>query len=118
MAGTTQYSQRSIHRTANPDKSVEVLTQYLQLDAAQKTALHKILEQRQKELLQMRFAPSPPGSAQIDRFRAIQDRTVERIRGILNREQRQKYDLTAIRGSGPSTPKPNVEDWLKAAGSR
>jgi hypothetical protein len=120
VAGTAQPPQRSIHnhKNPNPGKRAEVLTQYLQLDEAQQTALHKILEQRQQEVLRMRFAPLPPGGDQIDRFRAIQDRTVERIRSILNEEQRKKYDLMAIRKSSPPPPNPNVEEWLKATSPR
>jgi len=94
------------------------LAKYLELDEAQQIALQKILEQRQQEVLQMRFTPLPAGSAQIDRFRAIQDKTVNRIRAVLNQEQRKKYDILAIRRSVPPPPKTSVQDWLKAATQR
>lgn len=66
----------------------------------------------------MRFSPLPPGGAQIDRFRAIQDRTAERIRAVLNEEQRKKYDLLGIRKLSPQQQSPDVEGWLKAVGPR
>jgi uncharacterized membrane protein len=90
----------------------------LELDETQQMALQKILEQRQQEVQQMRFTPLPAGSAQVDRFRAIQDKTANRIRAVLNQEQRKKYDLLAIRRSAPPGSKTSVQDWLKAATPR
>lgn len=103
------------HKRPSPDERGKALAKYLELDETQKIALQKILEQRQQEVLQMRFTPLPAGSAQIDRFRAIQDRTANRIRAVLNQEQRKKYDLLAIRRSAPPGAKASVQDWLKAA---
>lgn len=118
-AGTSQPRQRLIrnHTRANPGDHVKGMAKYLELDQKQRMALQKILEQRQQEVLQMRFAPLPAGSIQIDRFRAIQDRTVERIRAVLNEEQRKKYDLLTVRRLTPPQTV-NVEDWLKAASTR
>jgi hypothetical protein len=106
------------HKRLSPDQRGRALAKYLELDEAQQIALQKILEQRQQEVLQMRFTPLPAGSAQIDRFRAIQDKTVNRIRAVLNQEQRKKYDILAIRRSVPPPPKTSVQDWLKAATQR
>lgn len=119
LADGVQLPQRAIRRDKrdNPEERVKVLAKYLELDERQQAALQKILGQRQHELLQMRFAPIPSGSTQIDRFRAIEGRTVERIRAVLNDEQRNKYDLLAPRRL-TSPQKVNVKDWLKAAGSR
>jgi hypothetical protein len=106
------------HKRPSPDERGKALAKYLELDETQQMALEKILEQRQQEVLQMRFTPLPAGSAQIDRFRAIQDRTANRIRAVLNLEQRKKYDLLAIRRSAPPGSKTSVQDWLKAATPR
>ena len=103
------------HKRPSPDERGKALAKYLELDETQQIALQKILEQRQQEVLQMRFTPLPAGSAQIDRFRAIQDRTANRIRAVLNQEQRKKYDLLAIRRSALPGSKTSVEDWLKPA---
>ena len=106
------------HKRRSPDERGKALAKYLELDETQQMALQKILEQRQQEVLQMRFTPLPPGSAQIDRFRAIQDKTANRIRAVLNQEQRKKYDLLAIRRSAPPGSNTSVQDWLKAATPR
>ncbi|HEX6821012.1 MAG TPA: hypothetical protein VF123_03060 [Candidatus Sulfotelmatobacter sp.] len=81
-------------------------------------ALQKILEQRQQEVQQMRFTRVPAGRAQVDRFRAIQDKTANRIRAVLNQEQRKKYDLLAIRRAASAGSKTSVQDWLKPATPR
>jgi len=106
------------HKRPSPDERGKALATYLELDQAQHMALQKILEQRQAEVLQMRFTPLPAGSAQIDRFRAIQDKAANRIRAVLNQEQRKKYDLLAIPRSSPPGSKTSVQDWLKAATPR
>jgi hypothetical protein len=106
------------HKRPSPDERGKALAKYLELDETQQIALQKILEQRQQEVLQMRFTPLPAGSAQIDRFRAIQDKTANRIRALLNQEQRKKYDLLAIRRSAPPGSKTSVQDWLKPATPR
>jgi len=95
------------------DQRVSQFAKNLDLSEAQQSAVKKILEERQQEILRIRLDPSMTGSAGIDRFRALQESTVERIRGILNDEQKKKYDPLAPRRI-PSTPQPSVEDWLKA----
>ena len=47
-------------------------------------------------------------------FRALQDNTVERIRAVLNEEQKKKYDPLAVRRVQPAPDQRSVEDWLKA----
>ena len=120
VAESVQGSQSVIrdHKRRSPDERGKALAKYLELDETQQMALQKILEQRQQEVLQMRFTPLPAGSAQIDRFRAIQDKTANRIRAVLNQEQRKKYDLLAIRRSAPPGSNTSVQDWLKAATPR
>jgi non-ribosomal peptide synthetase component F len=100
-------------RKSNIDTRVSILTKSLDLDEAQQSAVKNILEQRQQQTLRIRRDPSISGSARIDRFRALQDSTVERIRAVLNDEQKKKYDPLASRQI-QSTPERSVEDWLKA----
>jgi Spy/CpxP family protein refolding chaperone len=120
VADSARAPQRVIrsHQRPSPDERGKVLARYLELDEMQKMALRKILEQRQQEVLQMRFTPLPAGSAQIDRFRAIQDKAANRIRAVLNQEQRKKYDLLVMRRATPAGSKTSVQDWLKAATPR
>ncbi len=106
------------HKRPSLDDQVEVLARYLDLNDNQRSSLKNILWQRQQEILQMRLAPSTAKSSTNDRFRAIEDRTVERIRATLNEEQRKKYDPIGVRRLTPSSQQSSVEDWLKATGPR
>jgi hypothetical protein len=101
------YGRRSI------DDVVKGFAKNLDLDEAQQAAVKKILEQRQQETVRIRLDPSIPGNARIDRLRALQISTVERIRAVLNEEQRKKYDPLAPRRIQPAPDQRSVEDWLK-----
>jgi hypothetical protein len=92
---------------------LNILTKRLDLSDAQQSAVKNILEERQQQTLRIRRDPSISGSDRIERFRALQDSTVERIRAVLNEEQKKKYDPLASRQI-QSTPERSVEDWLKA----
>jgi hypothetical protein len=100
------------HRPSIDDR-VKVFAKNLDLNEAQQAAVKKILEQRQQETLRLRQDPSISGSARIERLRALQDTTVERIRAVLNDEQKKKYDPLAVRRIQPAPNQRSVEDWLK-----
>jgi hypothetical protein len=72
----------------------------------------KILEQRQQEILRITHAFS--GSDRLSQLRALQVRTVEQIRTVLNDEQKKKYDPLGQRPPQQASPQMSVEDWLKA----
>lgn len=101
-------------RRPNIDDRVKGLARNLDLNEAQQSAVKKILEQRQQETLRLRLDPSLSGDARLDRFRAIQDNTVLRIRAVLNEEQKKKYDPLAVRRLPSAPQQRSVEDWLKA----
>lgn len=101
------------HRRANLDDRVKTLAAALKLDEAQQVAVKKIVEQWQQETLQLRRDTSIAGSVRIERLRAIQDKTVERIRTVLTDEQKKKYDPLAVRRVAPAPEQKSVEDWLK-----
>jgi hypothetical protein len=105
------FAQRG-HRPTLDDR-VRVLARSLELNEAQQAAVKKILEQRQQETLRIRLDSSISGATRIERFRALQDNTVERIRALLNEEQKKKYDPLAVRRIAPAPDQKSVEDWLK-----
>ena len=111
LASAPAVAQRG-HRPTIDDR-VRVLARSLDLNEAQRVAVKKILEQRQQETLRIRQDPSISGGARIERFRALQDNTVERIRAVLNEEQKKKYDPLAVRRILPAPQQRSVEDWLK-----
>jgi Spy/CpxP family protein refolding chaperone len=111
---STSPQSRAHRRRArlNVDDRVKVLAKALDLNETQQSAVKRILEQRQLETLRLRQDSSISGSARIDQFRALQLRTVEKIRAVLNDEQRKKYDPLAS-DKVQHQPERSVEDWLK-----
>ena len=89
---------QQVHRVAprykrqTLDDRVEHLARYLDLNERQRSALKNILLENQQEILKMRGVSSQGEELQMDRFRAIKDKTTERIRAMLTEEQRKKYD--------------------------
>jgi hypothetical protein len=108
----------SRHKRQSLGERVELLAGYLDLNEGQRSALKTILLDRQQEILKMRHAPSLGERIQMDRFRAIEEKTVERISAMLTREQNKKYDPLGVRNSTSASQNVSVEDWLKKNGPR
>ncbi len=113
----TQPARRAISRHKRPsiDDQVEFLAKYLDLTEIQRSSLKSILAQRQQETLTMRRAHLDSNVPPSDMFRAIEDQTADRIRALLNQEQRKKYDPLGTRSSRSAPQQQSVEDWLKTA---
>jgi hypothetical protein len=105
---------RRHYRKSSIDDVVRRLAKSLDLTPVQQSAVKTILEQRMQETLRIRRDSSLSGSERISHFRALQEHTVERIRAVLNEEQRKKYDPLAARKVKPAQS-PNVEEWLNKA---
>jgi hypothetical protein len=101
------------YKSQSLDGRIELLARYLDLSDEQKSTLKKILLENQQEILKMRHSPSAAEGLQMDRFRAIQDKTVEKIRAMLNEEQRKKYEPLSSRNSASAPQNASVDDWLK-----
>jgi len=95
------------------DDRVKGLAKALDLSDTQQVAVKRILEQRQAETLRLRLDGSLSGEQRIDRWRALQDDTIRRIRAVLNDEQKKQYDPLAIRERTPPQDQKTVEEWLK-----
>jgi Spy/CpxP family protein refolding chaperone len=105
---SSRYKRRTL------DDRVAVLSKNLELTGAQRSAVKKILEQRQQQTVRIRESEAP-GNVRIEQFRALQERTVAQIRAVLTDEQKKKYDpLIPRTRPAPSTPQRSVEDWIKA----
>jgi len=101
-------------RRFNIDARVDTWAKSLDLTTEQQSAVRNIVQQRQQQTLLIRRDPSISGSTRIERFRMLQEATVERIRTVLNDEQKRKYDPMASRRMR-SKPEHSVEDWLEAS---
>jgi len=104
---------RSSQKRPSLDDRIKTLAVTLNLDQQQQVAVKRILEQRQQETLRLRHDTSITGSTRIERLRALQDQTVQRIRLVLNDEQKKRYDPLAVRKAGPAHGQKSLEDWLK-----
>jgi hypothetical protein len=110
---SSQSQTRRPYARPSLDARVSLFAKNLDLNVTQQSAVKKILEQQQQQILRIRDDASISGSARISQFRALQEFTVMRIRAVLTEEQRQKYDPLAPRRI-PAAPGPSVEDWIKA----
>jgi hypothetical protein len=113
-AQPTRPVTRSVRHRVTLDDHVKALAKSLDLNEAQQAAIKKILEQLQREILRLRQDSSISGGDRIGRFRALQDQTVERIRSVLNDEQKKKYNPLAVRQVPQASDQKSVEDWMKA----
>ena len=104
----TRYKRQSM------DDRIAVMSKNLALTENQRSAVKRILLWRQQEMLRIRNSDAS-GGIRIGQVRTLQDQTVERIRSVLNDEQKKKYDPLAVRNAPtPDTPQRSLEDWIKA----
>jgi hypothetical protein len=73
------------NRPEHAQRDINRFYDYLGLDQPQREQMHKIGEETRQEFQDLRTETQP-------RFEAIQERSREKIRAILNDEQRAKYD--------------------------
>lgn len=116
-AGKTPAPQRrgsGRYRRPTLDDRIAALSKNLNLTEIQRSAVKKILEQRQEDTVRIRNS-DVPGNVRIEQFRALQERAVAQIRAVLTDEQKKHYDpLLPRTRPAPETPQRSVEDWIKA----
>ena len=100
------------YKRVTVDDHLRRMAKNLDLDEIQKSAVRKILVERQQETLRIRQDPTLSGNARIQHFRTLQDDTARRIRERLNDDQKEKYDPLAVRRIQPVPDQRTVEDWL------
>jgi hypothetical protein len=105
-------SHRPPHRTPGQviDANVRRLAQGLKLDQEQQTKLREILVDQYAQLTKVR-AQSAPGTDRAGMMRAVVDRTRERIREMLNDEQKKQYATDVPREVTAAT-RADLEHWL------
>ena len=72
-------------RTQRAQRDINKFYDYLGLNPEQRDQFHRIGEETRHEFQELRSETQP-------RFQAIQERSRTKIRGLLNDEQRKKYD--------------------------
>jgi hypothetical protein len=95
---------------------VQTLTKALDLDPRQQAGLRNILQSQRDQVMQVWNDTSVPAAYRISATQAISEQTADRIRALLNEEQKKKYNPPKPQHQPPTDSSGrSVEDWLRAA---
>ena len=102
------------HHTAaiTLDDRVQLMAKELDLDANQQAKLKRILLTQRAEVAKVWNDPSVPATVRVATTQAVSETTAERIRAILNDEQREKYLKEHRRDVPVGTPGGDVQKWM------
>jgi hypothetical protein len=89
-----------------------MLTKALGLDATQQSALRKVLQDQREQVQRIWNEGSVSASDRITATRSVSLHTGDRIRALLNGEQRKKYDSPPQADPGKTIGGAHVEDWM------
>jgi hypothetical protein len=109
--------QDTAHRRkrASPlDRRVMLLARELGLDATQQAQVKKVLEAQREQVARLWNDKSIPAARRVSATQAIGDRTADRIRALLNDEQRKRYIKPRHRDVAVGTAGGDVESWMNA----
>lgn len=101
------------------DERVAFYAKELNLDARQQSELRGLLSEQREQVQRLWSDTTMPAAQRIQATKAIEDATSDRIRALLNEEQRKKYNPPRpphdklIQAQATS-----VEDWMRLTGSR
>jgi hypothetical protein len=93
---------------------LQVLVKGLKLTAAQEAEVRQALEAQREAIRRLRSAPADREVSQVAAIQAITSRTAQRIRAVLNDEQRKLYGQPLPDDYSRSQGKPGVDEWLNA----
>jgi hypothetical protein len=94
------------------DERVAALGKALDLDAGQKAELRRILLVRRDQLRQVWNDPDRSSADRIGASQSINERTEDRIRSILNEEQRRQYIASKPAGAPGERPEHGLDYWM------
>ena len=100
-------------RSSGLEHRVALLAKALVLDARQQTALRKVLVDQREQVQRIWSDESLPSANRIMLTKAVSRQTADRIRALLNPEQRKKYDPPSQDGPAPAAANAHVEDWMQ-----
>jgi len=99
-------------RGVGVEDRVRAMAKVLDLDPKQQIQLRKLLEFQQETIKRVWADPSIPAADHVGATRAILDQTRDKIRAMLNDEQRKKYPARST-PRDPGAPQPDVEYWMR-----
>ena len=100
-------------RRSGPGGRVATLTRALGLDARQQDALRTLLRDQRQQVQQIWNDESVSPADRVAATRKVSLRSADRIRAMLNEEQRKKYDPPPQGDPGKTIGSARVEDWMK-----
>ena len=109
-----QDTARRRKRASPLDRRVMLLARELGLDATQQAQVKKVLEGQREQVARVWNDRSIPAARRVSATQAIGDRTADRIRALLNDEQRKKYIKPRQRAAAVGTAGGDVESWMNA----
>jgi hypothetical protein len=113
-ARVPQDTARRRKRGSPLDRRVMLLARELGLDATQQAQVRKVLERQREEVARLWNDGSIPAARRVSATQAIGDHTADRIRALLNDEQRKKYIQPRQRDVAVGTAGGDVESWMSA----
>jgi len=104
---------RAPRQHASLEERVRVLSKALDLDEKQRLEVGQVLEAQRDQVGRLWGDASMPAAYRISATQAISDKTADRIRALLNDEQKRKYNAPRRRTpSGEAAPQ-DVEAWMR-----
>ena len=97
------------------DNRVRLLAKELKLDAHQQTEVTKVLLAQRAEVAKVWSDPLVSSALRIAATQAIGDKTAERVRALLNEEQRSKYIKPRQHEAPVGAPGGDVQKWMQNA---
>jgi hypothetical protein len=91
---------------------VQLLARELDLDAIQQSRLKTILLTQRADVIQVWNDSSVAAPVRIGATQAISEKTAERIRALLNPEQREKYIKQRKRDTSVGAPGVDLQTWM------
>jgi hypothetical protein len=95
------------------DARVATLTRALSLDPKQQAGVRRALLDQSEQVKRIWRDGSASAADRITATRSVSMHTADRIRALLNEDQRKRYDPPAQADPGQAIRNTNVEEWMK-----
>jgi hypothetical protein len=100
------------------DLRVKRLAKALKLDASQQAQLRVVLMKQEEQVRLAWSDTSVPSSYRVLATRIISDQTADRIRALLNDEQKKRYNPPRLAPPPHAAGSPGVENWLNGLSAK
>jgi hypothetical protein len=101
------------------DRRIELLTKELDLSEAQQTEVRKLLQSQRDQVARLWDDTSVPPPYRVSATQAISEQTADRIRALLDDNQRKRYNSPKPSHLPPAdSSQRTVEDWMQAVSAK